>query len=173
MRVATIGRSREELVERRTFFGALAGASLSVVSECTFTEFARAQSSVQAGVILPDQGSFEVSQVEVSGNTIFLRRYGKGPAILLVHGFPRTGLMWRFRQTVHLCVRLESLVTKELPDPEPKAGYGIADWLVLFIPKGNRTGYLKSRRCENEKVDNSRHPCCCDRGFGRMVCISA
>ena len=34
--------------------------------------------------------------MEVSGNTIFVRRYGKGPAILLVHGFPRTSLMWRF-----------------------------------------------------------------------------
>src|SRR5260370_780419 len=41
------------------------------------------------------QASFETAQVEVSGNTIFLRRYGKGPAILLVHGFPRTSLMWR------------------------------------------------------------------------------
>jgi hypothetical protein len=25
-----------------------------------------------------------------------VRRYGKGPAILMVHGFPRTSLMWRF-----------------------------------------------------------------------------
>ncbi len=25
-----------------------------------------------------------------------MRRYGKGPAILMVHGFPRTSLMWRF-----------------------------------------------------------------------------
>ncbi len=40
--------------------------------------------------------AFETSEVEVSGNTIFLRRYGNGPAILLVHGFPRTSLMWRF-----------------------------------------------------------------------------
>ena len=24
-----------------------------------------------------------------------MRRYGKGPAILMVHGFPRTSLMWR------------------------------------------------------------------------------
>jgi haloacetate dehalogenase len=40
--------------------------------------------------------AFETSKVEVSGNTVFLRRYGKGPAILLVHGFPRTSLMWRF-----------------------------------------------------------------------------
>jgi pimeloyl-ACP methyl ester carboxylesterase len=43
-----------------------------------------------------DQDSFEPSEVEVSGNTIFIRRYGKGPAILMVHGFPRTSLMWRF-----------------------------------------------------------------------------
>jgi haloacetate dehalogenase len=35
-------------------------------------------------------------QVEVSANTIFGRRYGTGPAVLMVHGFPRTSLMWRF-----------------------------------------------------------------------------
>jgi haloacetate dehalogenase len=39
---------------------------------------------------------FNCFHVEVSGNTIFVRRYGQGPAILLVHGFPRTSLMWRF-----------------------------------------------------------------------------
>jgi haloacetate dehalogenase len=39
---------------------------------------------------------FETSKISVSGNTTFVRRYGKGPAILLVHGFPRTSLMWRF-----------------------------------------------------------------------------
>jgi haloacetate dehalogenase len=40
--------------------------------------------------------SFATFQVEVSGNTVFGRRYGTGPAILLVHGFPRTSMMWRF-----------------------------------------------------------------------------
>src|SRR6201984_301915 len=38
---------------------------------------------------------FATAQVEVAGNTVFVRRYGTGPAILLVHGFPRTSLMWR------------------------------------------------------------------------------
>jgi haloacetate dehalogenase len=38
---------------------------------------------------------FETLRVNVSGNTIFGRRYGQGPPILLVHGFPRTSLMWR------------------------------------------------------------------------------
>jgi haloacetate dehalogenase len=41
-------------------------------------------------------GDFESSQVQVEGNNIFIRRYGKGPAILMVHGFPRTSLMWRY-----------------------------------------------------------------------------
>jgi hypothetical protein len=38
------------------------------------------------------QDTFELSQVAVSGNTIFVRRYGKGPGILLIHGFPRTSV---------------------------------------------------------------------------------
>jgi haloacetate dehalogenase len=84
------------MLERRSFLGALAGASLGVLSEGIFTDFARAQDTAQAGASSTSQISFETSQAEVSGNTIFLRRYGKGPAILLVHGFPRTSLMWRF-----------------------------------------------------------------------------
>ena len=86
----------EETVERRSFLGALTGASLSVLSEGAFTEFAKAQNTPQAGTDPINQTAFETAQVEVSGNTIFVRRYGKGPAILLVHGFPRTSLMWRF-----------------------------------------------------------------------------
>jgi haloacetate dehalogenase len=42
------------------------------------------------------RSDFESSQVQVEGNNIFIRRYGKGPAILMVHGFPRTSLMWRY-----------------------------------------------------------------------------
>lgn len=96
MEIATRSRSEEEILERRSFLDALAGASLGVLSEGIFSELARAQYTAQAGATSTDQISFETSQVEVSGNTIFLRRYGKGPAILLVHGFPRTSLMWRF-----------------------------------------------------------------------------
>src|SRR6204780_1811667 len=83
----------EEIMERRIFLGAVTGASLGLLLESSFTELAQAQNvSPTAG----SQRPFETSQVEVSGNTIFVRRYGKGPAILLVHGFPRTSLMWRF-----------------------------------------------------------------------------
>jgi haloacetate dehalogenase len=38
---------------------------------------------------------FETAEVTVSGNSVFVRRYGSGPPVLLVHGFPRTSLMWR------------------------------------------------------------------------------
>jgi haloacetate dehalogenase len=96
MEIATRRRNEEEMLERRSFLGALAGASLGVLSEGILTDFANAQNTAHATASSADQMSFETSQVEVSGSTIFLRRYGKGPAILLVHGFPRTSLMWRF-----------------------------------------------------------------------------
>ena len=39
---------------------------------------------------------FATAEIEVAGNRIFCRRYGHGPPILMVHGFPRTSLMWRY-----------------------------------------------------------------------------
>src|SRR5215475_6123301 len=38
---------------------------------------------------------FPTAEVEGAGTNIFLRRCGKGPAVLLLHGFPQTHLMWR------------------------------------------------------------------------------
>lgn len=87
--------NEEEAMERRTFLGARTAASLGVRLEDSFAESARAQHTAQAGAPVAAQSPFETSQVEVSGNTVFVRRYGKGPAILMVHGFPRTSLMWR------------------------------------------------------------------------------
>jgi haloacetate dehalogenase len=88
--------NEEEAMERRHFLGALTAASLGILLEGALTEFADAESTAQGGTSWGGQAPFESSQVEVSGNTIFVRRYGKGPAILMVHGFPRTSLMWRF-----------------------------------------------------------------------------
>jgi haloacetate dehalogenase len=79
-------------MKRRRFLGGITAASFGALLENTFREATRAQTS--GG--LASQNSFEMSHVKVTGNTIFVRRYGKGPAILLVHGFPRTSLMWRF-----------------------------------------------------------------------------
>jgi haloacetate dehalogenase len=79
-------------MKRRRFLGGITAASFGALLENTFREATRAQTS--GG--LASQNSFEMSDVKVIGNTIFVRRYGKGPAILMVHGFPRTSLMWRF-----------------------------------------------------------------------------
>jgi haloacetate dehalogenase len=83
-------------MERRMFLTALTGASLGVLSEDSFAKLARVQHNEQAGAHFAAHTPFETAQVEVSGNTIFIRRYGRGSPILMVHGFPRTSLMWRF-----------------------------------------------------------------------------
>ena len=38
---------------------------------------------------------FETVDVDVGETTIFVRRAGAGPPVLLLHGFPQTHLMWR------------------------------------------------------------------------------
>jgi hypothetical protein len=83
-----------QAIERRTFLGGLTAASFGVLLENAFAEPARAPKASKAGV--SGQDSFEASEIKVPGNTIFVRRYGQGPGILMVHGFPRTSLMWRF-----------------------------------------------------------------------------
>jgi haloacetate dehalogenase len=77
------------------FLGAVTGTSFGALLEVSLPQIAPPQGAVQDAANLSSQVPFETSQVEVTGNTIFIRRYGKGPAILLVHGFPRTSLMWR------------------------------------------------------------------------------
>ena len=39
---------------------------------------------------------FETAEIKIDDDTIFVRRYGKGAPLLMVHGFPRTSLMWRY-----------------------------------------------------------------------------
>ncbi|TIW85214.1 MAG: alpha/beta hydrolase, partial [Mesorhizobium sp.] len=38
---------------------------------------------------------FQPIDVDIGDVSIFVRRYGGGPAVLLLHGFPQTHLMWR------------------------------------------------------------------------------
>jgi haloacetate dehalogenase len=38
---------------------------------------------------------FEAAEIPTGETTIFIRRSGSGPAILLLHGFPQTHVMWR------------------------------------------------------------------------------
>jgi haloacetate dehalogenase len=83
-------------MERRSFLGTMAGTSVGVLFDGSLPQIARAQSRAQGIAKSSSQASFETCDVNVGGNTLFVRRYGKGPAILLVHGFPRTSLMWRY-----------------------------------------------------------------------------
>jgi haloacetate dehalogenase len=73
-------------VDRRTAVRALALASLGAITP-----------AVSLGALSPMTDTFKSFTVDVAGNAIYGRRYGSGgPAILLVHGFPRTSLMWRY-----------------------------------------------------------------------------
>src|SRR3984885_1916944 len=83
-------------MERRSFLGGLTAASFRCLLENSFVKPVRPLNSNKTGGSMAGQDSFESSLVDVSGSTIFVRHYGKGPAILMVHGFPRTSLMWRF-----------------------------------------------------------------------------
>ena len=67
-------------------------------------------------------GPFEGAEIKVGDNTIFIRRYGNGAPLLMVHGFPRTSLMWRYvapqlanNHTV-ICVDLRGYGRSGVPD---------------------------------------------------------
>jgi haloacetate dehalogenase len=124
--------------ERRTFLGTFTAASLGVILDVP--QLAGSQTAAQAGSNVTGQIPFETSEVKVSENTIFVRRYGKGPAILMVHGFPRTSLMWRFlapklaeNHTV-ICVDLpaygRSGIPKSTDDHFPYSKRAMANELV-------------------------------------------
>src|SRR5215207_3437396 len=38
---------------------------------------------------------FTTSEIQTAETSIFVRSYGSGPPVLLLHGFPQTHLMWR------------------------------------------------------------------------------
>jgi haloacetate dehalogenase len=132
-------------MERRSFLGGLTAASIGVLLDPPFAEPVLARNSARTGGNMADQGSFETSQVEVSGNTIFARRYGSGPGILMVHGFPRTSLMWRLlapklaeNHTV-ICVDLRAYGRSGIPastdDHSPYSKRAMAMELVEVMDK--------------------------------------
>jgi haloacetate dehalogenase len=132
-------------MERREFPGALTDASLKVPLQRPPEELQGAQNPTAFGAGGANQSPFVISHVKVAGNTIFLRRYGKGPAILLVHGFPRTSLMWRFlaprlaeNHTV-ICVDLRAYGQSAIPastdDHFPYSKRAMANELVDVMDK--------------------------------------
>ncbi len=83
---------------------------------------------------------FDTFTMEVSGNAIFGRRYGAGPPVLMVHGFPRSSLMWRFlapklaEHSTVICVDLrgygQSGIPQSTPDHFPYSKRAMARELV-------------------------------------------
>jgi haloacetate dehalogenase len=78
-------------IERRTLITTASGAALS----SALTSSRAAAQSLDA-VTSAASGHFEGAEIQVGDNTIFIRRYGSGAPLLMVHGFPRTSLMWRY-----------------------------------------------------------------------------
>jgi haloacetate dehalogenase len=88
-------------IERRTVLRAITGASGAALSLALLSRRADAQPNGKATPAASDH--FETAEIKAGDNTIFIRRYGKGSPLLMVHGFPRTSLMWR-----HVAPRLAS-----------------------------------------------------------------
>jgi haloacetate dehalogenase len=109
-------------MERRTFLETLTVASLGGVFSAVVAQPEQAETGAPVGLEATDQFPFETSEIKVKDNTLFVRRYGKGPAILMVHGFPRTSLMWRFLapKLAHnhsvICVDLPAYGRSGIPD---------------------------------------------------------
>lgn len=80
-------------VERRILLRAVAAASGAALSSGVLSRAAAAQPAEGASGASRD---FETVEINTGDNIIFVRRYGKGSPLLLVHGFPRTSLMWRY-----------------------------------------------------------------------------
>jgi haloacetate dehalogenase len=80
-------------IERRTLLRAITAASSTALSSALLSRRAAAAPIDKATSAASDH--FETAEIKIGDNTIFIRRYGNGSPLLMVHGFPRTSLMWR------------------------------------------------------------------------------
>jgi haloacetate dehalogenase len=88
---------------------------------------------------------FEAIELQVKETGIFLRRFGSGPAVLLLHGFPQTHLMWRAvapllaRRFTVICADLRgygrSGCPASRPDHAPYAKRAMANDMVSIMGK--------------------------------------
>jgi haloacetate dehalogenase len=80
-------------IDRRKVLTASGTALSLAMTRRTFAQSVAADSEANASAA---GGAFEPVEIKTSDNTVFARRYGKGAPLLMVHGFPRTSLMWRY-----------------------------------------------------------------------------
>src|SRR4029453_1023135 len=88
---------------------------------------------------------FEAIELQAEETGIFLRRFGSGPAVLLLHGFPQTHLMWRAvapllaRRFTVICADLRgygrSGCPASRPDHAPYAKRAMAKDMVSVMGK--------------------------------------
>jgi haloacetate dehalogenase len=87
----------------------------------------------------------EAIELQAEETSIFLRSFGSGPAVLLLHGFPQTHLMWRAvapllaRRFTVICADLRgygrSGCPASRPDHAPYAKRAIANDMVSIMGK--------------------------------------
>jgi haloacetate dehalogenase len=88
---------------------------------------------------------FERRRVDVEGTTIHLRTAGRGPALLLLHGYPQTHAMWH-----RVAPRLAERFSVVVPDLR---GYGDSG-----KPRGDAEHHLYSKRVmARDQVAVMRH----------------
>ncbi|TCT02931.1 alpha/beta fold hydrolase [Aquabacter spiritensis] len=75
---------------------------------------------------------FEAHHVDTPAGRIFARAGGEGPPLLLLHGFPQTGVMWH--RVAHALARTHRVVIADLP------GYG---WSAAPEPGRDHAPYSK------------------------------
>src|SRR3984885_10169648 len=130
-------------IERRTFVQAITAASGAALSSALLSRRAAAQSPDKVAPV--DSDRFETAEIKTDVNTIFIRRYGSGSPLLMVHGFPRTSLMWRHvapqlatKHTV-ICVDLRGYGSSGVPasaeDHYPYTKRAMANELVSVMDK--------------------------------------
>ncbi len=135
---------KEEIrIERRTFVQALTAASGAALSSALLPQRVAGQSVDRATPTASDH--FEAAEVKTDDNTIFVRRYGSGSPLLMVHGFPRTSLMWRHvaphlaRTHTVICVDLRGYGRSGVPattqDHYPYTKRAMANELVAVMDK--------------------------------------
>jgi haloacetate dehalogenase len=129
-------------IERRTLLTAITAASGAALSSAILSRHAAAQPTASTSAATDD---FETTKIKTDDNTIFIRRYGKGSPLLMVHGFPRTSLMWRYvaprlasNYTV-ICVDLRGYGRSGVPasaeDHYPYTKRAMAEELVAMMEK--------------------------------------
>jgi haloacetate dehalogenase len=130
----------EDSMERRTVLEGITAATLSALSPPALKRFTLGQ---HANV--PVAFDFQTTEIKTSDNTVFIRPYGQGPALLMVHGFPRTSLMWRYvaprlaKNYAVICVDLRGYGRSGIPasteDHYPYTKRAMANELVEVMTK--------------------------------------